>query len=145
MRELAELCLHNKPEERPEISIVCAKLKELKVTIEQQVPFATYNNYKLFTEAQAMNVQNKKLKDTVVQLEAVIAQLEASAHKQNQKKDLLIEEKDQQIQEKAKKIQEKDQQIEKLQLLNIMVCIASWLNYSLVNVAIRGNYGSKDL
>ena len=107
------------------------KLKELKVTIEQQVPFATYNNYKLFTEAQAANVQIRKLKDTVVQLEAVVAQLEATAHKQNQEKDLLIEEKDQQIQEKAKKIQEKDQQIE-------MVCIASWLNYSLVNVTIRG-------
>ena len=115
LRELVELCLHNKPEERPEISIVCVKLKELKVTIEQQIPFATYNNHELFTEAQTTTVQNKKLKDTVVQLEAAVAQLKATVQKQNQEKDLLIEEKEQQI-------QEKDQQIEKFQVFNIMVC-----------------------
>ena len=122
--ELVELCLHNNPGQRPEISVVCEKLKELEVTIEQQVPYATYNNYELFTEAQAMNMQNRKLKDTVVQLEAAVAQLEATVYKQNQEKDLLIEEKDHQIQEKTEQIQEKDHQIEKLQVLNIMVCIA---------------------
>ena len=116
LKELVELCLHNKPDQRPEISVVCAKLKELKVTVEQQVPFATHNSYELFAEVQEMSVQSRKLKDT-------IAQLEAKIHKQNQEKDLLIEEKDQQIQEKIHQLLEKDQQIEKLQILNIMVCI----------------------
>ena len=70
--ELVELCLHNNPGQRPEISVVCEKLKELKVTIEQQVPFATHNNYELFAEVRQVNVQNKELKDIIVQLEATI-------------------------------------------------------------------------
>ena len=105
LRELVELCLRNKPEQRPEISVVCAKLKELKVTIQQQVPFATHNNYELFAEVRQVNVQNKKLKDIIVQLEATIA----TVQKQNKEKDLLV---DQQIQEKCQRLQERDQQIQ---------------------------------
>jgi len=48
LKELVELCLHNKPEQRPEISAVCVKLKELKVRIEKDVPFVTDNNFELF-------------------------------------------------------------------------------------------------
>ena len=102
-----ELCLHNKPEQRPEVTAVCVKLKELKVTVEKQIPFATDNNYELFSKVREVNVQNKKLKDTVVELEATIA----SVQKQNKEKDLLIQQKDQQI-------QEKDQQFEELQTLH---------------------------
>ena len=108
LKELVEFCLHNKPERRPKISFVCTKFKELKVTVEQQVPFTTHNNYQLFAEVRQVNVQNKKLKDTIVQLEASIA----TVHKQIKEKDLLLEEKDQQIQEKHQQLQEKDQKIQ---------------------------------
>ena len=36
LKELVELCLHNKPEQRPEISDVCVKLNELKVTVKNK-------------------------------------------------------------------------------------------------------------
>ena len=104
LRELVKLCLHNKPEERPEISVVCVTLKQLmRITVET-IPFATHSSYELFVEAQELNVQNKKLKDTVEHLEATIVQLEATIQEQNQEKDLLIE--------------EKAQQAEKLQILH---------------------------
>ena len=133
LKELVKLCLHNKPEQRPEVSAVCVKLKELKVTVEKQIPFATVNNYELFGEIQQVNVQNKKLKDTVVQLEATIAQLETTVGKQQSKqKDLLIQEigqqmkqKDRQIRQKDQLLQEKDQQIEELQVLHSFSSVAS--------------------
>ena len=114
LKELVELCLHNKPEQRPEVTAVCVKLKQLKVTIEKQIPFATDNNYELFSKVREANVQNKKLKDTVVELEATIA----TVQRQNKEKDLLIQEKYQQIQQKDQQIQEKDQQVEELQALH---------------------------
>ena len=133
LKELVELCLHNKPEQRPEVSAICMKLKELKVTVEKQIPFATVNNYELFGEIQQVNVQNEKLKDTIVQLEATIAQLETTVGKQQSKqKDLLIQEigqqmkqKDWQIRQKDQLLREKDQQIEELQMLHNFSSVAS--------------------
>ena len=41
LRSLVTTCLHNKPEQRPKISKVCAVFKELKADIDKQFPFAT--------------------------------------------------------------------------------------------------------
>ena len=57
LKELVELCLHNKPEKRLEISAVHVKLKELKVAIEKQIPFATDNNYELFDLVRQVNIK----------------------------------------------------------------------------------------
>ena len=111
LKKLVELCLHNNPGQQPEISVVCEKLKELKVIIEQQVYFATHNNYELFAEVRQVNVQNKELKDIIVQLEATIA----TVQKQNREKNLLLlEEKNQKLQEIDHQLQEKDQQIQEI-------------------------------
>ena len=120
LKQLVELCLNNKPEQRPVISAVCVKLKELKVTIEKDIPFATDSNFELFDVVQQADIQNQKLNK---KLTVNVAQLE--------EKDQQIREKDQQIQkrddqfrkqmqekinqlrERYNQLQEKDQQIQK--------------------------------
>ena len=95
LKELVELCLHNKPEQRPAISVVCVKLKELKVTIVKQIPFATDSNFELFDVVRQANVQNRKLTTA------------------NKKLTTQLEEKDQQIRERDNQLCDKDQQIQK--------------------------------
>ena len=120
LRELVKLCLHNTPEERPEISVVCMKLKELKVTIEKQVPFATVSIFELSKVVQQVNTQNqilstanKKLRDNVAYLETVVQKQDKDKHLVMPDKALQqIQEKDQQLQKKDQQIQEKDQQIQ---------------------------------
>ena len=114
LKELVELCLHNKPEQRPEISIVLMKLKQFKVTIEKQVPFATNNNFELFDVVRQTNIQNQNLFTANKKLTEAVAQLETIVQKQEKEKNKLLQEKDQQI-------QEKDQEIKELQMM-----IASW-------------------
>ncbi|XP_065914561.1 uncharacterized protein [Dysidea avara] len=48
LKQLVESCLHNKPEQRPQISAVCKSLGDLKATVDKQVPFATANSIELF-------------------------------------------------------------------------------------------------
>ena len=105
LKELVECCLHNKPEQRPEISAICMKLKELKVTIEKQVPFATNNNFELFDAVRQANVHIQRL------LTDTVSQLGATIQKQDQEKQSLLQEKNQQLRDRDKQIQEKDQKI----------------------------------
>ena len=114
LKELVELCLHNKPEQRPEISDICVKLSQLKVTIENQVPFATDNKFELFDVVQQVSVQCQKLSAANKILTDNLACLKAVVQIQDQEKCLVIQENDhlQQIQEKDKQIQGKDQQIQ---------------------------------
>ena len=112
LKELVELCLLNKPEQRPEISTVFAKLKQLKVTIEKQVPFATDNNYELFDVVRQTNIHNQKLSTANKHLTEAVAQLEATVQRQEKEKYKLLQEKDQQISEKDQQIRKKDQQIQ---------------------------------
>ena len=92
LKELVELCLHNKPDQQPDVSVVCVNFKQLKVTIEKQVPFATGNNFELFDVVQQANniiqnqklsTANKKLTETVAQLEETIQKQEKEKHKIN--------------------------------------------------------------
>ena len=111
LKELVELCLHNKPEQRLEISAVRVKLKELKVAIEKQIPFAADNNYKLFDVVRQVNIQYQKLSTTNKKLTNTVAQLEATIQRQGKENDQQIQEKNRQIQERDQQIQKKDQQI----------------------------------
>ena len=132
LKELVELCLHNKPEQRPEISVVLMKLKQFKVTIEKQVPFATDNNFELFNVVRQANIQNQKLSTANKNLTEAVAQLETIVQKQEKEKHKLLQEKDQQIAEKDQLIQEKDQHMQKKnQLLQekdqeLQMMIALW-------------------
>ena len=132
LKELVELCLHNKSEQRPEISVVLMKLKQFKATIEKQVPFATDNNFELFDVVRQANIQNQKLSNANKNLTEAVAQLETIVQKQEKEKhilldqriwekDQLMQEKNQQIQKKNQQLQEKDQKIKELQMM-----IASW-------------------
>ena len=78
-KELVELCLHNKPEQWPEISDVCVKLNELKVMVEKQVSFATDNWFELLdvvrqvsVHCQQLSAANKCLTDNLACLEATV-------------------------------------------------------------------------
>ena len=107
LKKLMELCLLNKPEQRPEISFVCVKLKELKVTIEKQIPFATDNNFELFDVVRETNIQNQKLSAANKKLIGTVAQLQET-----------IQQKDQQIWERDEQIREKDLEIKELRMVN---------------------------
>ena len=111
LKKLVELCLHNTPEQRPKISNVCEKLKELKVTVEKQIPFATDSNFELFDVVRETNIQNKKLTAANKKLTDTVAQLQETI----QQKDQQVWERDKHIQEKDKQLQEKDRE---LQMLN---------------------------
>ena len=112
LKKLVELCLHNKPEQRPEISVVCVKLKELKVTIEKQIPFATDNNFELFDVVRQANIQNQKFSAANKRLTDTVAWLEATVQKHNEEKLSLQQKKDQQIQERDNQLREKDNQLQ---------------------------------
>ena len=75
-------------------------MKEIKITIEKQIPFATSSNLELFKCNRNLSIANKNFKDTVACL------------------DMALQEKDQQIQEKDQEIQKRDQEIEQLQVSN---------------------------
>ena len=112
LKELVELCLHNRPEQRPETSAVCVKLKDLKVTIVKQIPFATESNFELFDVVQQTNIQNQKLTTANKKLTINAAQLEEK-DQQIRERDNQLREKDNQLCNKDQQIQEKDQQIQK--------------------------------
>ena len=106
LRKLVESCLNNTPEKRPDISVVCVKLKELKVTIENQVPFSTSSIFELFDVVQQKIQENnhlQQMKDQQIQ----------EKDQQTQERNPQIQEKDQLIQEKDRQMQEKDQLIRK--------------------------------
>ena len=71
-KRLVESSLHNQPEQRPNISSVCADLKSLKVNVEKLVPFAAVNSVEQFDAMQQSQSKvqelNKRLHDANNQL-----------------------------------------------------------------------------
>ena len=61
-KRLIESCLHNQPEQRPNISSVCADLKSLKANVEKLVPFAAANSIEQFDAMQQSQSQVQELK-----------------------------------------------------------------------------------
>ena len=74
LKELVESCLHNSPDERPEISAVCTELEELKLTITELLPFPI-GTVELFNVVQKQKVQIDELVNTVKAMEATIKEL----------------------------------------------------------------------
>ena len=114
LKELVELCLHNKPEQRPEILVVCVKLKELKVIIEKQIPFATDNNFELFDVVHQANIQNQKLSTANKRLteeKHVLQEKDKQRYEQIQERDEQIRDRDEQLRGKDEQIRGKDEQI----------------------------------
>ena len=74
LKELVESCLHNFPDERPEISAVCTELEELKLTITELLPFPI-GTVELFNVVQKQKVQIDELVNTVKAMEATIKEL----------------------------------------------------------------------
>lgn len=73
LRQLIENCLHNKPEQRPKVSVVCEAFKTLKTIIDKQVPFATANALKLFEEVRQGHQQRKNIETALKETEFALA------------------------------------------------------------------------
>ena len=67
LKSQVELCLHNLPEKRPDISTVCKALKDIKAEADQKAPYPIANNIDLLDLLQEKELQiqslNKKLSD----------------------------------------------------------------------------------
>ena len=67
LKSQVELCLHNLPEKRPDISTVCKALKDIKAEADQKAPYPIANNIDLLDLLQEKESQiqslNKKLSD----------------------------------------------------------------------------------
>ena len=72
LKELAELCLHNDPEHRPNISKVCKDVKFLKANANEKDPVITgygfqtlSDNVKFFNEISLVQQKSKELQEQV--------------------------------------------------------------------------------
>ena len=110
LRQLVEKCLHNNPNYRPTISIVCADLKKLRADVESQVPLAKSNTVELLDVVQQgeVNVQslNKEIKtqignteEKVLELENVLVKLQQLYHSQQENNTALEQQNHQNIHE----------------------------------------------
>ena len=73
LKTQVELCLHNVPDLRPDISTVCKALKDIKAEADQKAPYPITNNIDLLDLLQEKELQiqslNKKLSDAECILE----------------------------------------------------------------------------
>jgi len=74
LRESVESYLLNSPDERPEISAVCAELEELKFSITAEIPFPL-GTIELFNAVQKQRVRINELVNTVKTMEVTIKEL----------------------------------------------------------------------
>ena len=95
-KKLIQLCLHNTPDQRPQISAVCIQLKKLKTSATEGVPDTTANAVELFNA-----VQNERKE--AVESRSSLAQMETTL----QVKDRELQDKSREIQQKSKEIEEK--------------------------------------
>ena len=65
LKQVVESCLKNVPEQRPPILVVCRELKDLKTSVDKQVPFATANSIELFDAVRLGKVEIARLTNTV--------------------------------------------------------------------------------
>ena len=130
-KRLVESCLCNQPEARPEISSVCATLKNLKADVEKLVPFAAANSVDQFDAMQQsqskVKILNKSLRDTKGEYDRKIASMELNLQ-QFQNRIIFLE------QELLKKEQELDESKKEQQVLLSNQVITSYLAvYSMFN------------
>jgi len=111
LKQLVKSCIHNKPEQRPEISYVCQELKRIKALVDQQDSLAAGSTIEVIDAVQKGTLQIKQLsqksKDTEKALEQALREKE---------------EKDKQILELEKKIKDLSAVKHKVQVCNYLLC-----------------------
>ena len=117
LRQLIESCLHNLPERRPKISAVSGELKNLKASVDKQVPFATASSLELFDIVQRRSIENVNVANTLTKIVTISIEKDELL----QRRDEIIREKDAMMQEKNKLLQRmkraikiKERQLEEL-------------------------------
>ena len=104
LKKLINSCLHNQPDQRPDISAVCKILKSLKATEDQQAPNAGNNSVELLDAVRQAQLENQELHKTFDE------RVDQQLHKLKEENSLLHQQlhtKDQQLERFA--IQAKDQ------------------------------------
>jgi len=117
LKQLIESCLHNLPDQRPQISAVCRELKDLTASVNQQIPFATASNLELFNVVQKEKMENVELTNTLSNAEATIVvknKLLQDGGKELQEKITELQEKVLEIQENKELLQSKDKEIQEM-------------------------------
>ena len=80
LKQLVEKCLHNNPNYRPTISVICAEMKKLRASVESQFPLAKANTIELLNTVQQGEVDiqtlNKDIKAQVGNTEKKVLELE---------------------------------------------------------------------
>ena len=65
LKQLVEKCLHNNPNYRPTIPAVCAEMKKIRASVENQVPLAKANLVELLDVVQQGKVQIQNLNEDI--------------------------------------------------------------------------------
>ena len=72
LKQLIQLCLHNKPERRPEVSNVCITFKEVKATTDQQSSFAMANQIELLDVIQQKQLEIQSMEERLNNAEVLL-------------------------------------------------------------------------
>ena len=95
LKQLVESCLHNKPEQRPEISVVSKRLKELKDSVDEQTSLAATNIVQILDAVQQEKLRNQTLHNNFdganVNFVECIAELKAEVKETEKKMEKLLE------------------------------------------------------
>ena len=73
LKEQVQKCLHNLPDERPEISAVCKALKCIKAEVDQKTPFSESSNVDLLVALQEKELQIQDLSKKQTDTESILA------------------------------------------------------------------------
>jgi len=80
LKQLVVKCLHNNPNYRPTISVICAEMKKLRASVENQFPLAKANTVELLDAVQQGKVKiqdlNRDIKTQVGNTEKKVLELE---------------------------------------------------------------------
>ena len=100
-KRLIQLCLHNTPDQRPQISAVCIWLKKLKTSATERVPVTKANTVDYMNAVQNERKEAVKLRSSLAQMETTL-----------QVKDRELQDKSREIRQKSKVIEEKVKEME---------------------------------
>ena len=126
LKSQVELCLHNVPDLRPDISAVCKALKDIKTEVDQEAPFPIANNIDLLDSLQEKELQIQSLLDMLQEKELQIQSLNKklsnaeSVLKQNGNN---MKSKDQEIQQRKTTVSNLQQQLDTQMASKVSYCI----------------------
>lgn len=113
LRYQMELCLHNLPEYRSDISTLCKSLKDIKGEADQTaVPFATASNIDLLNKLKENDLQIQNLLDTLQERELQMSRKQIDIECILAKKEDDIKSRDQEIEQLKDKVSDLQQQLD---------------------------------